>query len=46
MARVISSSGVIVPANWTSRERGASFCHVAKIRAVLRFSPCMTSGSQ
>lgn len=30
----------------SSREKGAIFCHVARISPVVRFKPCITSGSQ
>lgn len=31
--------------SWRRREKGAIFCHVAKISPVVRSSPCITSGS-
>lgn len=33
---------------WTCRrsEKGASFCHVERMRPVVRSKPCSTSGSQ
>lgn len=31
---------------WRIRANGASFCHVDRIRPVVRSSPCRTSGNQ
>lgn len=31
---------------WIRRAKGASFCHVERIRPVVKSRPCNTSGSQ
>lgn len=45
MARRISSVWLL---GWicNRRENGAIFCHVARMRPVVRLRPCITSGSQ
>lgn len=43
--RKISSAGV-VGMSWVIRAKGASFCHVERIKPVVRSRPWSTSGSQ
>lgn len=43
--RKVSSSGLF-GCSWSSRANGASFCHVDRMRPVVKSSPCRTSGSQ
>ena len=31
--------------SWRNRAKGASFCHVERMRPVVRSKPCRTSGS-
>lgn len=38
--------GELVGWIWRRRAKGASFCHVERMRPVVRLSPCSTSGSQ
>lgn len=44
-ARRVSNAGV-VEASWAISANGASFCHVERIRPVVRSRPWRTSGSQ
>lgn len=44
--RAVNSTGSTAWAVWIIRAKGASFCHVDKIRPVRRSSPCRTSGIQ